>query len=145
MALYQLSNEKSTMKICKELKETEALAAEVAEAVKEGGIVYLYGDLGSGKTAFAKGMAKKMGIDDFSVKSPTFNYIRRYGNFYHVDLYRLEEIDELLELELKEAMNDKKNILVIEWADRLENSDFPPGIKVKMEYISEKERGVEVC
>ncbi len=132
------------MRICKTTGETEKIAKEVAEKVVGGGIVYLYGDLGSGKTVFAKGMAKKFGIDDFSVKSPTFNYIRRYGDFYHIDLYRLEEVDELLEHEIKELMSDEKNTIVIEWADKLGGSKFPDGIKVKMEYLGENERGVEV-
>ncbi len=132
------------MQICKSPKETEEIAMEVAENVIDGGVVYLYGDLGSGKTVFAKGMAKKFGIDDFSVKSPTFNYIRRYGNFYHIDLYRLEEVDELLEHEIRELMSEEKNTIVIEWADKLGGSKFPDGIKVRMEYMGENERGVEV-
>lgn len=133
------------MIICKNLKETEELAKETAGKVKNGGVIYLYGDLGSGKTVFAKGVAKALGVEDFKVKSPTFNYIRNYeGNLHHIDLYRLEEIDELLEMEIEELAVDDKKIIIIEWADKLKTPVSGKGIEINMSYISENERGVEI-
>ncbi|MEK7085780.1 MAG: tRNA (adenosine(37)-N6)-threonylcarbamoyltransferase complex ATPase subunit type 1 TsaE [Patescibacteria group bacterium] len=129
-------------------QETEKIAAEVAAKVKNGGIVCLFGDLGSGKTTFTKGIAEYFGLDKFSIKSPTYTYIRQYPNknnrIYHMDLYRLEVIDELLWQEIKELMVNKNNILIIEWADKME--DYLPGnrIDVHFKYLDENSREITI-
>lgn len=125
-------------------EETRLIAAKIAGKVKNGGLIYLYGDLGSGKTAFVKGLAQALGIDHFTIKSPTYNYIRKYGNLYHIDLYRLDIIDELLGREIQELAHNKKNIIIIEWADKLGDLDLPRGISVMMKYHSEESREIEI-
>jgi len=113
-------------------KETEKLGEELAAYItsvqKEGTvvphIVCLYGELGAGKTVFTQGFAKGLGLPSRLV-SPTFIIIRRYDlenyaqYFYHVDLYRLQKIEDIESLGLFEIFNDKHAIVVIEWADRL--------------------------
>ena len=78
--------------------ETEAAGRQLAESLRAGDVVLLYGDLGAGKTAFTRGIAQGLGIDPAEVSSPTFTLIQEYRGrlpLYHVDLYRLEasEVD----------------------------------------------------
>lgn len=134
------------MPISKNSQETQQIAAELAKKVKNGGIICLFGDLGSGKTTFTQGVAETLKIDKFSIKSPTYTYVRHYPlknhDLYHIDLYRLDEIDELLLQELKELMENQNNILIIEWADKLEKYLPTPRIDVFLKYMSENEREI---
>ena len=100
--------------------ETEQVGANFAESLIPGAIVLLYGELGSGKTAFVRGLAGALGVKPSDVSSPTFTLIQEYRGrvtVNHVDLYRLSgaEIDDL---GLEELTTDN-SIVVIEWADRL--------------------------
>ena len=87
-------------------------------------ICCLYGELGAGKTVFTQGFAKGLGLPSRLV-SPTFIIIRRYDLkndvrfFYHVDLYRLQKIEDIESLGIFEIFDDKDAIIVIEWAERL--------------------------
>lgn len=136
------------MEVTKSEQETQKIAEQVAEKVKKGGLVCLFGDLGSGKTTFAKGFAKALGIDTFSVKSPTYTYIRDYklgkNSLYHIDLYRLETIDELLLREIEELLINKNNVMIIEWADRLKDYLPKNRIDVHLEYLDENSRKISV-
>ena len=127
-------------------QETEKIAGEITGRVKNGGIICLFGDLGSGKTVFTRGIAEKLKINKFSIKSPTYTYIRNYtykkAKLYHIDLYRLEEIDELLWQEIRELMENQKNILIIEWADKLGDKIPDKRIDVFMKYIDENKRKI---
>jgi tRNA threonylcarbamoyladenosine biosynthesis protein TsaE len=125
-------------------EETAKIAAEVAKKVQHGGVVCLYGDLGSGKTVFTKGIAEALDLQDFKVKSLTYTYIRAYENFYHIDLYRLEAIDELLLHEIEELWENPNNILVIEWADRLAEHLPPQRTDVHIEYRDENTRTISI-
>ena len=127
-------------------EETHKLAYDIARKVKNGGFVCLFGDLGTGKTTFTKGIAKALGIDHFSIKSPTYTYIREYKekNLYHIDLYRLEEIDELLLLEIQEIHANKNSIVIIEWADKMQNHLPENRIDICLEYIDENSRKINI-
>lgn len=113
------------MKIIKtnSVEETKQFAKELAKDFLNGGIIALSGDLGAGKTTFAQGFAKGLNIED-KVISPTFLIIRQYpipnqkNWFYHIDLYRLENID-LKNSGLEEILSDKTNVVLIEWADKI--------------------------
>lgn len=124
--------------------ETFKLAGELADKIRSGGLICLYGDLGSGKTTFTKGLAHALGIDSFSIKSPTYTYIRKHNNIYHIDLYRLEKIDELIWNEITEIMEDTGNIVIIEWADRLQEKLPSKRIDVHMKYLDENSRGIRI-
>ncbi len=137
--------------ISKSEAETQRVAKALAKNFENGGLILLYGDLGSGKTAFTKGFAAHFSIDKFQIKSPTYTYIRKYElgrqNFYHIDLYRLEIIDELLWREIAELIENKKNIIVIEWAgkikDKLKNMKLKK-TSVKLKYIDESTREITI-
>lgn len=101
-------------------RATEAAAAAVAGRCRVGDIFCLYGDLGAGKTAFARGFLRALGVED-DIPSPTFNLLLTYetpaGLVWHFDLYRLNQPEEAEELGLDDAFAD--GISLIEWPERL--------------------------
>jgi tRNA threonylcarbamoyladenosine biosynthesis protein TsaE len=98
--------------------ETRALAARLAELVRPGDIVVLAGEMGAGKTAFAQGVAHGLGVKD-TVTSPTFTLVRDYEGripMHHLDVYRLDHLNEVNELGLAELLDDGA-VTLIEWGD----------------------------
>lgn len=103
-----------------DLEATERLAAELEPLAGQGDVIALRGDLGAGKTAFARAFIRsRFGAID--VPSPTFNLVLTYGDgdsaIWHFDLYRLEDADEVHELGFEEALAGALSL--IEWPDRL--------------------------
>ena len=111
--------------ITKNAEETKSLGKSVGSLLREGDILALTGDLGSGKTTFVQGLTESLGI--MRVISPTFILMRKYEltkrSFYHLDLYRLEEDvqNELKNLGFLEIVAEKNAIIVVEWADKARN------------------------
>lgn len=108
-------------------EETKALGRRVAGVLNGGENLCLVGDLGSGKTLFAQGLAEGLGITE-PVKSPTYTFLREYDlparstKLAHFDLYRLPDrptYHDLDTIELFERMKDPDVITVIEWAEKL--------------------------
>ena len=132
------------MTLSKGEEETYNIAKQTAEKIKNGGLLCLFGDLGTGKTVFTKGIAEALGINSFTVKSPTYTYIREYEKsphkIYHIDLYRLDSIDELLLHEINEILNNKNNIVIIEWADKMLHFLPKERIDIHFKYIDENTR-----
>jgi len=129
--------------------ETQDIAKEVSKKIASGGLVCLFGDLGTGKTTFTKGLAENLGIEKFTVKSPTYTYMRDHKlknghKLYHIDLYRLNGVDELLLEEIQEIINNPHNLVVIEWADRLDEYLPKERINIIFKYISDTEREITV-
>jgi tRNA threonylcarbamoyladenosine biosynthesis protein TsaE len=102
--------------------ETAQAARELGATLSPGDVVRLFGDLGSGKTAFVRGLAEGLGIDGSEVTSPTFTLVQEYRGgrlpLIHVDLYRLEDPREIDDLGLDEIAVD--GVLAIEWAEKLQ-------------------------
>lgn len=99
---------------------TQALAAAVADLVGPGDVVLLAGELGAGKTAFAQGFGRALGVTD-QITSPTFTLARHYEGrvpLHHLDVYRLERISELADLGVSELL-DSGGVLLIEWGDAI--------------------------
>ena len=102
----------------------DTLEAGARLAAREPGCraFYLEGDLGAGKTVFAKGLARHYGVDPRQVTSPTFALVSRYGEgerpVYHLDLYRIEHAAELRELGIEE-MEEEDAVVIVEWPERL--------------------------
>jgi tRNA threonylcarbamoyladenosine biosynthesis protein TsaE len=104
-------------------QETNDLGRDISRAAVPGDIFCLFGDLGSGKTTFVKGLASGLGIDDKKVHSPTFTLMNFYETpngppVFHFDLYRIEHAEEILALDYDEYLYGK-GISIIEWADKL--------------------------
>jgi tRNA threonylcarbamoyladenosine biosynthesis protein TsaE len=101
--------------------ETIAVARELAATLSAGDVLLLSGELGAGKTAFVRGLALGLGIDEDDVSSPTFTLVHEYRGgrltLYHVDLYRLDRV-ATDDLGLDE-MGVADGVLAIEWPDRL--------------------------
>lgn len=123
--------------------ETKKLGVKIAKQIKRGGVVCLYGDLGSGKTIFVQGLAKALGIKR-RITSPTFLIIKNYGNFYHLDMYRIDENSQLENLNLVEIFNKRSNIIAIEWADRIEKFLPSKRIDVYFKILSDNERKITI-
>ncbi len=107
---------------------TEEIAADFAKAVSPGTVVALCGELGAGKTVFARGFARGLGISE-TVSSPTFTLMQEYkvsGNdklkwFYHLDLYRIEDSKAAMVFGVDEYLSNPDSVLLIEWAERIED------------------------
>lgn len=102
-------------------EETRSLAAKLAPMLSSGDVVALGGDLGSGKTAFARALINALPGDEEEVPSPTFTLVQTYErgdiDVYHFDLYRLEDPEEAFELGIEDAFAD--GLSLIEWPDHL--------------------------
>lgn len=131
---FFIKNEKETRKIAK------ILAQEILKS-KKGIIIGLEGELGSGKTTFIKAFAKGLGIKR-RLTSPTFVLMKKYKNFYHFDCYRIKDYKDILELDFKEIISNPKNIIVIEWAEKIKKILPKHTIWLKFNIVSEKERRV---
>ncbi len=126
-------------------EETFALAKSIGEQLKGGETVLLSGELGAGKTVFAKGLAAGLGIEPAEVTSPTFTLINAHDGrlrFYHVDLYRLDD-GAHRNLGLEEIFDDEKAVSVIEWAERLSRAPAC-AVAVELTYVSDCERRVVI-
>jgi tRNA threonylcarbamoyladenosine biosynthesis protein TsaE len=125
--------------------ETAAAGERLAAALRAGDVVMLYGELGAGKTAFVRGLARGLGAPESDVSSPTFTIVQEYAGrltLYHVDLYRLEpkEVDDL---GLEELVSGD-GVVAIEWAERWHGRP-DDAIEVTLEHAGEDERRIVIA
>jgi tRNA threonylcarbamoyladenosine biosynthesis protein TsaE len=124
---------------------TETAGESLGRELRPGSVVLLYGDLGAGKTAFVRGMARGLGANPDDVSSPTFTLVQEYpglaATLYHVDLYRLEgpEIDDLG----LEDLVSGDGIVAIEWAERWAGRP-DDAVEVKLEDLGDERRRVTI-
>jgi tRNA threonylcarbamoyladenosine biosynthesis protein TsaE len=126
--------------------ETEALAEALAIGFRGGEVVLLSGDLGSGKTAFVRGLARGLGADASEVVSPTFVLLTRYDGrllLHHADLYRLAGTGDEAELGLEE-LPGAGGVLAVEWAERLHRVPWRRPLRVRLEHAGESLRHIRV-
>lgn len=111
-------------------------------------VVFLSGDLGSGKTTFTKTLAKEMGIRE-DITSPTFVILKRYEigdevlngkfkNFIHIDAYRLKNYTELQKIKFEDYIANEENLILIEWPEMVESEKLKADIHIRFEH-GEKE------
>lgn len=127
--------------ILKNLRETELLGEKIADRLKKGTVIALIGELGTGKTAMTKAIAKGLGITE-NVNSPTFTLVQEYYSgklpFFHFDVYRVDAIDELDVIDFNEYFYSD-GICVVEWADLIEGELPDEAIRVFIEYAKEED------
>jgi tRNA threonylcarbamoyladenosine biosynthesis protein TsaE len=121
-------------------EDTMKQAQEIGRLARAGDVITLSGDLGTGKTHFAKGLAHGLGVTG-NVNSPTYTIMKEYKGrfpFYHMDVYRLEEESE--ELGLEEYI-EGDGVTLIEWPERIESwLDAPGRLQIKIEYAGDDKR-----
>lgn len=98
------------------LQALQEYAANLGRTAKIGDVFLLYGDLGAGKTTFAQAFIHSH-YPDVDVTSPTFSICQEYGDIVHYDLYRIQDVSELENLDILEHFHTK--ICLIEWLERL--------------------------
>ncbi|MFC1756841.1 tRNA (adenosine(37)-N6)-threonylcarbamoyltransferase complex ATPase subunit type 1 TsaE [Patescibacteria group bacterium] len=124
-------------------------------------VVALVGDLGAGKTTFAQGFARALGIKE-KITSPTFIIMKKFQiprnklqtnskfqipkfkTLVHFDVYRLDKSEELLDLGWEKLVNDPQNIILVEWAEKIKKILPKNHILVTFKHISENQRTIEV-
>lgn len=108
--------------------DTVNFGEELGKKLNKGIFIALYGDLGAGKTAFVRGLARGLGSTD-SVSSPTFALMHEYSGgrlpLYHFDLYRIKG-EEIYSLGFDEYFDDPKCVCAVEWCERLDPFALPP-------------------
>ena len=145
-------------------KETRTIAEDLVSKLiptQTAMVIGLYGNLGAGKTTFVQALAKTLGVED-RVASPTFviekiypirtngrgrptsNGASEFTHLIHIDAYRIEKSDELLHLGWNEIISDRKNLVVVEWADRIRDI-MPQHIKISLKPLeNESSREIEI-
>ena len=122
-------------------EETQELGKRIGEIALAGDVFLLSGNLGAGKTCFTQGLAWGLGIDEYAV-SPTFIIVRElYGRLplYHIDLYRLDRIEETTDLGLDDYIYGQ-GVCVVEWAEKALNILPKEHLRIEISYIDATER-----
>lgn len=136
---------------------TRALAKKIAgklikQYLRERAFVLsLRGDLGSGKTTFVQGLAEGLGVAE-RIISPTFVLMKkfkvyglRFKFFYHIDCYRLQKPEEILDLGWREIMAEPKNIVVIEWPERIKKFLPKETIRIDFRFVDKNQREIKLA
>lgn len=125
-------------------EDTRALGRLLGELAGAGLVVLLNGDLGTGKTCFAQGVARGLGVSSASpVTSPSYTLLNiHHGRlpFYHFDLYRLSQVDDLAELGYDEFA-ESDGLTLVEWADRMVDA-LSASVVVSIEHLTERQRSL---
>lgn len=129
------------MEVCtRAASETLALAERVATLLVPGDVIVLSGDLGAGKTVFAKGLARGLGVEQ-PVVSPTFTIVREYQGrvrLLHLDVYRLDHVQEMIDLGLDEEL-DGEAVAIVEWGEAVGALLPPDRLEVRLAALPPEE------
>ena len=139
-------------------EESLALGEHLGQWLKVGDIVLLFGDLGSGKTTLTQGLCRGLGLPQNEyVRSPSFTLVNEYQGaipIYHIDLYRLDTIQEIEALGLEEILFAGNGVSIVEWAEKLfpsTNPDTLPAfgidkrVEIHIEIKSETDRLLKIA
>lgn len=146
--------------ITNSFQETQKVGEDFAKEILTSGlknsavVLALQGDLGAGKTTFLQGFAKGLGIKE-KILSPTFILMKKFKivqrltlhyfkNFYHIDCYRLENKEDLEMLGIKEIISDPKNIVAIEWPEKIKDLLSKNTIEIKFNHLEENKRELTI-
>ena len=136
--------------LTKSPRETSQLAKILAKEILKskskvkGVLIFgLVGELGAGKTTFIQAFARGMGIKGH-LTSPSFVLMKKYKNLYHIDCYRIKNANDVLDLDFKEIISTPKNIVLIEWAEKIKKI-LPKGtIWIKFKILGENKREIRL-
>ena len=124
--------------------ETKTLATEIKEYLQNGDVILLKGEIGAGKSHFARSLIQAAMDQVEEVPSPTFTLVQTYdtkiGSIWHADLYRLSDQSEIFELGLIDAFG--KEIVLVEWPDRLGHLEPQDALKIEMVILENDKREV---
>lgn len=123
--------------------QTEDIGARFAASIPDGSVVAFYGELGSGKTAFVRGMARGMGIDA-PVSSPTFTIVNEYEGarrLFHFDMYRLGSADELYGIGWDDYLA-REGVCAVEWSENVAEAFDGSEIAVRFEKTGDESRRI---
>ena len=125
--------------------QTLELGWRLGQLLQQSTLVLLQGDLGAGKTVFARGIARGLGVDpQIPITSPTFTLMNHYHgrlDLYHFDLYRLSDPDELIELGFDDYAYGS-GVSLVEWPEKLDNFETP-GLWVDLQRIDDERREID--
>ena len=124
--------------------ETKTLAAEIKEYLQNGDVILIKGEIGAGKSHFARSLIQAAMDKVEEVPSPTFTLVQTYdtkiGSIWHADLYRLNDQSEIFELGLIDAFG--KEIVLVEWPDRLGHLEPQDALKIEIVILENDKREV---
>ncbi|HIS72202.1 MAG TPA: tRNA (adenosine(37)-N6)-threonylcarbamoyltransferase complex ATPase subunit type 1 TsaE [Candidatus Scatomorpha pullicola] len=126
-------------------RETEDAGAAFAAEIPDGTVVAMYGELGAGKTAFVRGMARGMGLD-CRVNSPTFTIVNEYlgeRTLLHFDMYRLGGADELWDIGWDDYL-ERGAVCAVEWSENVAGAFTGDELTVRIEKLSDTDRRITI-
>jgi tRNA threonylcarbamoyladenosine biosynthesis protein TsaE len=127
------------------VEDTQQLGQKIGSLVNTGTVLALTGDLGSGKTAFVQGLARGLDVpDNYYITSPSFTLINEYPGrckLFHVDLYRMGNIDDFEDIGIYEIL-EKNGVAAIEWADKLPEALLSEYVAIQFEISNENSRKI---
>lgn len=144
--VYNLALEILSMTITTQSEaETEALGEKLAAQLSPGSVVAMYGDLGAGKTAFVRGIARGLGVTG-RVSSPTFTIVNEYAGdmeLFHFDMYRLGSGNELFDIGWEDYLA-REGVCAVEWSENVDDAFDGCEITVRIDKISDNERKITI-
>lgn len=132
--------------VSKNEDETIERGKEFAKQLQPGSLVALYGDLGAGKTQFVKGVCQTLEVKEI-VNSPTFTIVNEYHGslpVFHIDLYRMKNVDEILGIGFDEYL-ESGGICLVEWAEKLDGIIPDRRYDVEMSVIDDSTREIKIA
>ncbi|MBE6929147.1 MAG: tRNA (adenosine(37)-N6)-threonylcarbamoyltransferase complex ATPase subunit type 1 TsaE [Clostridia bacterium] len=127
-------------------EETERIGEQTAAALRPGDVLAMSGDLGAGKTAFVRGLARGLGLDD-RVTSPTFAIVNEYreGNIplFHFDMYRLGSSEELYDIGWEDYLREG-GVCAVEWSENVDDAMPADCLRVDIRHLSDTERQITI-
>jgi len=126
-------------------EETEEIGIRLARSLQRGDVIAFRGDLGAGKTAFTRGVARGLGIEEM-VTSPTFTIVNEYLNgrmpLFHFDMYRLSSSDDLFDIGWEDYLS-RGGVCAVEWSENVDDA-LEGAIMITIRYLGECDREITI-